>query len=90
MRSTAPRAKVINAKVTARSGVSKQGGGGTGGLAPPMSSVVVQRHQPITKVRIRISLFSYANHQHNNKYLYSTSNSFCSAGVGQFTELLKK
>lgn len=43
--------KVIKAKVTAKGEGRCTGlGGGGGSLAPPMSSVVVERHQPVNKV----------------------------------------
>ncbi|KAH3802510.1 hypothetical protein DPMN_156188 [Dreissena polymorpha] len=45
--------KVLSHKVTSRvdSGKPKGGGAGSQPLAPPMSSVVVERHQPVNKVR---------------------------------------
>ena len=49
------KGKAISAKLSARSDVSSgRGSLGSGnvqmGLAPPMSSVIVERHQPVTKV----------------------------------------
>ena len=47
------KGKVISAKLSARSDGSGKGTLGSNvpmGLAPPMSSVIVERHQPITKV----------------------------------------
>ena len=46
------KGKVLSAKISARVDSGRSGGPGLGGpsLAPPMSSVIVERHQPVTKV----------------------------------------
>ncbi len=57
------KGKVLKAKVTARtdSGLGKSGsgivGGGSTTLAPPMSTVMVERHQPVTKVSMLCIFF---------------------------------
>lgn len=47
-------AKVVTAKITASLDSKRSGGSAIAGqtLAPPMPSIVVERHQPITKVNI--------------------------------------
>ena len=53
LQSSRGRATKVTARVSARtdSGMKVRGAGGTGGtLHPPMSSVVVERHPPVTKV----------------------------------------
>ena len=44
--------KHISAKISARSDSARSRNSNTGlvGLAPPMSSVIVERHQPVVKV----------------------------------------
>ena len=58
------KGKVITAKVTGRSDATRSSlGSGQGTLAPPMSSVLVERHQPVVKVgkfsSLTVSYFHY-------------------------------
>ena len=66
-RSAATRpAKVVKAKVTARAPPGHAAGvrvGGSTVLSPPISSVVVERHQPVSKVCASLSASIMKRHQ---------------------------